>query len=65
MQCPSRMDLSKSRHSCSSNKTYTPPTFNHDELEPVKKSKAYRLKFDQCALEEVKPNHGLLDSDMI
>src|ERR671914_1648529 len=45
-------------------KPYT-PTFNHDELEPVKKSKAYRLKFDQCALEEVKPNHRLLDSDMI
>jgi hypothetical protein len=34
-------------------------------LEPVKKSKAYHLKFDQCALEEVKPNHGILDSDMI
>jgi hypothetical protein len=61
MQCPSRMNLSKSRHSYSSSKTYT-PTFNHDELEPVKKSKAYRLKFDQCAW---KPNHGILDSDMI
>jgi hypothetical protein len=42
-------------------KPYT-PTFNHDELEPVKKSKAYRLKFDQRAW---KPNHGILNSDMI
>lgn len=42
-------------------KPYT-PTFNHDELEPVKKSKAYRLRFDQCAW---KPNQGILDFDMI